>query len=64
MNKNIVELISWHNGDRGIARAAWTSTQRDVDKKTDEQTRNTVRFSIPSRLQRIRYQQMKVEIRR
>lgn len=36
-HKNKVELIGWMNGDRGIARAAWTSTQTDVDLKTDEQ---------------------------
>jgi len=36
-NKNSVELIGWMNGDIGIARAAWTSTQTDVDLKTDEQ---------------------------
>ena len=37
---NSVELIGWYGGDRAIARAAWTSTQTDVDKKTDEQIRD------------------------
>lgn len=39
-NGNTVELIGWYGGDRAIARAAWTSTQADVDKKTDEQVRD------------------------
>jgi len=34
---NKVELIGWYGGDKAIARAAWTSTQIDVDSKTDEQ---------------------------
>lgn len=38
--ENKVELIGWYGGDRAIARAAWTSTQIDVDKKTDEQVRD------------------------
>lgn len=37
MNKNKVDLIGWYGGDKAIARAAWTSTQIDVDSKTDEQ---------------------------
>jgi flavin-dependent thymidylate synthase len=37
---NSVELIGWYGGDRAIARAAWTSTQADVDKKTDGQIRD------------------------
>jgi len=37
---NKVELIGWYGGDRAIARAAWTSTQIDVDKKSDEQVRD------------------------
>lgn len=37
---NSVELIGWYGGDRAIARAAWTSTQIDVDAKTDEQVRD------------------------
>jgi thymidylate synthase (FAD) len=40
MHKNHVELIGWYGGDRAIARAAWTSTQADVNKKTDEQIRD------------------------
>jgi flavin-dependent thymidylate synthase len=39
---NKVELISWHNGDRGIARAAWTSTNIDVDSKTDLQIEDLI----------------------
>jgi flavin-dependent thymidylate synthase len=38
--KNKVELIGWYGGDKAIARAAWTSTQIDVDAKTDEQIRD------------------------
>lgn len=37
---NSVELIGWYGGDRAIARAAWTSTQADINKKTDEQIRD------------------------
>jgi flavin-dependent thymidylate synthase len=40
--QNKVELIGWYGGDRAIARAAWTSTQIDVDKKTDEQVRDLI----------------------
>lgn len=32
-----VELIGWYGGDKAIARAAWTSTQIDIEAKTDEQ---------------------------
>lgn len=39
---NKVELIDWYGGDRAIARAAWTSTQADVDAKTDEQVRDLI----------------------
>lgn len=35
--ENKVELIGWYGGDKAIARAAWTSTQIDVEAKTDEQ---------------------------
>lgn len=42
MNKNTVELISWHNGDKGIARAAWTSTQIDVEAKSEEEIRKLI----------------------
>jgi thymidylate synthase (FAD) len=35
--KNKVELIGWYGGDKAIARAAWTSTQIDIDLKSDEQ---------------------------
>lgn len=38
--ENTVELIGWYGGDRAIARAAWTSTQSDVEAKTEEQIRN------------------------
>ena len=37
---NKVELIDWYGGDRAIARAAWTSTQIDVDKKSEERIRD------------------------
>jgi thymidylate synthase (FAD) len=40
--KNSVELIGWYGGDRAIARAAWTSTQADINKKTDEQVRDLI----------------------
>jgi len=40
--KNKVELIDWYGGDKAIARAAWTSTQIDVDSKTDEQIRDLI----------------------
>jgi flavin-dependent thymidylate synthase len=39
-NQNRVELLGFYGGDRAIARAAWTSTQTDVDAKTDEQIRD------------------------
>lgn len=39
-NKNSVELIGWYGGDKAVARAAWTSTQVDVDSKTPEQIRD------------------------
>lgn len=42
MNKNIVELIGFYGGDIAIARAAWTSTQIDVDAKTPEQIRDLI----------------------
>jgi len=37
---NKVELIGWYGGDNAIARAAWTSTQIDVDSRSDEQVRD------------------------
>lgn len=37
---NDVTLVGWYGGDRAIARAAWTSTQTDVDLKTDAQVRD------------------------
>jgi flavin-dependent thymidylate synthase len=37
---NKVELIGWYGGDKAIARAAWTSTQIDVDSRSDEQVRD------------------------
>jgi len=40
MNSNNVTLVGWYGGDKAIARAAWTSTQVDVDAKTDEQIRD------------------------
>ncbi len=35
-----VELIGWYGGDVAIARAAWTSTQIDVDSKSSEDIRD------------------------
>jgi len=40
--KNSVTLIGWYGGDKAIARAAWTSTQIDVDAKTDEQIKDLI----------------------
>jgi flavin-dependent thymidylate synthase len=40
--QNTVELIGWYGGDKAIARAAWTSTQSDVEAKTGEQIRNLI----------------------
>lgn len=42
MYKNKVELVGWYGGDKAIARTAWTSTQIDVESKTDEQIRNLI----------------------
>lgn len=42
MTENRVELIGWYGGDKAIARAAWTSTQADVEAKTDEQIRDLI----------------------
>lgn len=42
VNKNKVELVGWYGGDIAIARAAWTSTQNDVELKTDEQIRDLI----------------------
>lgn len=39
-NQNKVELIGFYGGDKAIARAAWTSTQTDIDLKTDAQIRD------------------------
>lgn len=39
---NSVELIGWYGGDRAIARAAWTSTQADINNKTDDQIRDLI----------------------
>jgi len=40
--KNKVELIGFYGGDKAIARAAWTSTQIDVEAKTEEQIRDLI----------------------
>lgn len=40
--QNKVELIDWYGGDKAIARAAWTSTQIDVDSKSDEAIRDLI----------------------
>jgi thymidylate synthase (FAD) len=39
---NSVKLIGWYGGDKAIARAAWTSTQVDVDLKSNEQIRDLI----------------------
>lgn len=39
---NSVTLIGWYGGDRAIARAAWTSTQADINNKTDDQIRDLI----------------------
>lgn len=41
-NENNVELIGWYGGDKAIARAAWTSTQIDVDSKSEERIRDLI----------------------
>ena len=40
--KNEVQIIDWSGGDKAIARAAWCSTQVDVDSRTDEQIRHLI----------------------
>jgi len=40
--KNKVELTNWMNGDKGIARAAWTSTQINIENKTEEQIEDLI----------------------
>jgi len=42
MNNNKTELIGWYGGDVAIARAAWTSTQIDVEAKTQEQIQDLI----------------------
>lgn len=39
---NSVELIGFYGGDKAIARAAWTSTQADINTKTDEQIKDLI----------------------
>ena len=40
--RNSVQLIGWYGGDIAIARAAWTSTQIDVNKKSEEEIRKLI----------------------
>ena len=40
--ENKVELTNWMNGDKGIARAAWTSTQINIENKTEEQIEDLI----------------------
>lgn len=40
--KNTVELIGWYGGDKAIARAAWQSTQTDIDTRSEKQIRNLI----------------------
>ena len=42
MNQNKVELIDYYGGDKAIARAAWTSTQIDVEAKSPEQIEDLI----------------------
>lgn len=42
MSKNKVDLVGWYGGDKAVARAAWTSTQIDVEAKTEEQIRDLI----------------------
>ena len=42
MSNNTVTFIGWYGGDRAIARAAWTSTNIDVDSKTDLQIEDLI----------------------
>lgn len=42
MNKNTVKIIGFYGGDKAVARAAWTSTQIDVETKTEEQIRDLI----------------------
>lgn len=37
-----VELIGWYGGDNAIARAAWTSTQTQLEEKTEDQIRDLI----------------------
>lgn len=39
---NKVELIDWYGGDKAIARAAWTSTNIDVNSKTEAQIEDLI----------------------
>lgn len=41
-HKNHVELIGWYGGDKAVARAAWTSTQTEVDSKSPEQIHDLI----------------------
>lgn len=40
--RNSVQLIGWYGGDIAIARAAWTSTQIEVNKKSEEEIRKLI----------------------
>lgn len=40
--ENKVELLGWYGGDKAIARAAWTSTQIDVDLKSEQQIEDLI----------------------
>jgi flavin-dependent thymidylate synthase len=45
-NKNNVTLVDWYGGDKAIARAAWTSTQIDVESKSDEQIGKLIKNTL------------------
>lgn len=46
MNNNKVTLIDYYGGDKAIARAAWTSTQIDINNKTDEQIGDLIKNKL------------------
>jgi flavin-dependent thymidylate synthase len=39
---NNVNIIGWYGGDKAIARAAWTSTQIDIDLKSESEIENLI----------------------
>lgn len=39
---NKIELIDWYGGDKAVARAAWTSTQINIETKSPEQIEDLI----------------------